>query len=366
MTATLDARVDFPVREVVAVDDADALRTLFADRPAGAPPVRLCGNATRQFELPAPDRTVDLVSLARLSRITRLDADDLTCSVEPGVRRVDLDRALAEKGLRLPCAPTDGTLGGLFALGREDLPDAPGVLGTLGARGLLLGLGGVLAEGRPFKSGARVVKSVAGFDLHKLFVGSRGRLFAATELHLKLRPLPRASVAFAVSDLDPGAALTRFRALRLDDCPPAALRILRPAPGAALTVAGRWEGAARVVADRIRAHGLREVEADVTVVDPGPGRERLVGILPPSRLPELIGRIPDDAPLRIGGTGTFHVFVPAADADLLLAELPRYEAAAELDSTVAERRGRATPRDPGASRVEQRLAQALDPRQVLR
>jgi FAD/FMN-containing dehydrogenase len=364
-TATLADRVDFPLTGVVEVGGAEALRALFCERRADHPPIRLCGTATRQRELPAPEVPVQLVSLAGMDRITRLDADDLTCSVEPGLRRAELDAALAEHRLRLACAPSRGTVGGLFALGRESYPEAPGALGLLGTRGLLLGLSGLLAEGRAFKAGAKVVKSVAGFDLQKLFVGSRGRLFAATELHLKLRPLPRAAAAFALDEADPERACARFLALRQDDHPPASLQLLSTSRSSGFVLAGCYEGAARVVADRLRAHGLSECGDAARDLAADEERERLCGLCPPSRLRDLLRIVPAEAPLRVSGTGAFEILLRPAEADRLLVDLPTIEAVAELDLAAPGRRGRATPVDPGAELLERRLKASLDPGSVL-
>lgn len=361
----LAASVDFETTGSTTVADAAELADLLRDHAARAAPVRLCGTGTRQRELPAPSRPPLLVSLGAMAKITRLEPDDLTCSAEPGVLREHLDAALHDVGLRLPCAPSAGTVGGLFALGRESSPEAPGALASLGARALLLGLSGLLAEGRSFKAGARVVKSVAGFDLHKLFVGSRGRLFAATELHLKLRPLPRAAAAFAIHGLEAPRALEQFRALRLDDAPPAAVRLMRTAGAATFTVSGRFEGAGRVVADRMRAHGLEESGLEERDVGAAPTLERLIGLIAPRRLRELLELLPQDAPLRISGTGTFEVFVTPDEADELLRRLPECGAAAELDLAPPGRRGRATLTDPGAVALQERLKAALDPNDVL-
>lgn len=367
MTAPVapDDRVDFETAGTVAVENAEALQMFFSERDASAAPVRLCGTATRQRELPAPERVPTLVSTARMTRITRLEPDDLTCSVEPGLPRTDLDAALAEKHLRLPCAPSSGTVGGMFALGREAWPEAPGALGSLGARSLLLGLSGVLAEGKLFKAGARVVKSVAGFDLHKLFVGSRGTLFAATELHLKLRPLPRAIARFAMTILETERAVALFRALRLDDHPPAAVRLLRDAGGAGFTVTGRFEGSARVVQDRMRAHELEEVPEELHGAEAHANLERLAGLVPPSRVPELLALLPDGTSVRVGGTGYFRAFLTPLEVDAVLPKLPGIGVSAELDLAPPGRRGRATPTDPGAERIRARLENALDPHDVL-
>src|SRR3546814_8606600 len=63
-----------------------------------------------------------------------------------------------------------------------------------------------------FVAGAKVVKNVTGYDLPKLAAGSRGRLFAITEMTLKV--LPRAPIAAtrAIAGLDPAAAVSLMAA----------------------------------------------------------------------------------------------------------------------------------------------------------
>ena len=176
---------DFEVSSTVQVGNDAELREALA----GGGPVRLAGTGSQQQLVPAPAAKVRMVGVGSMNRILRLEVDDLTCTVEAGVRRDALDAALAENRLQLPCAG-GGSVGGLFAAD----PHGPLGPGMHSPRSLLLGFEGMLAEGLSFKAGARVVKSVAGFDLQKLFVGSQGRLFAVTRLHLKLRPAPRHQV----------------------------------------------------------------------------------------------------------------------------------------------------------------------------
>ena len=59
-----------------------------------------------------------------------------------------------------------------------------------GARDLVLGMRVVQSSGTVVKSGGKVVKNVAGYDLNKLYLGSFGTLGVITEVSLKLQPLP--------------------------------------------------------------------------------------------------------------------------------------------------------------------------------
>ena len=244
--------VDFAVLGRESVSSRDELATLLRDTRAQA--VRLCGSGSSFDRLPPPRQPVCLVSLAALNRIERLDAADLTCSVEPGVTRAQLDAELARHKVALPC-PGDGTIGGLLARG-EHQPLAPG---ASSARNIVLGLEGVLTDGTKFKTGARVVKSVAGFDVHRAFVGSRGRLFAATLLHLKLRPAPAARLVFAQRLDASEPAFAQFRMLRLLPATPNELFLQRERTGA-FVVTGVIEGAREhVIAQQ---HALQLARAD--------------------------------------------------------------------------------------------------------
>jgi glycolate oxidase FAD binding subunit len=69
------------------------------------------------------------------------------------------------------------------------------------ARDLVIGLRAITAEGQPVKSGGRVVKNVAGYDLAKLHIGAIGTLGVIVEATFKIAPLPAeaATLAFAGS-----------------------------------------------------------------------------------------------------------------------------------------------------------------------
>ena len=123
------------------------------------------------------------------SEILEHEPGDLTCIVEAGVRLSALAERLAAHGQRLSLDPPgDPTLGECL------LDDLSGPLahrfGTM--RDLVIGVTVVLPDGTRSSSGGKVVKNVAGYDLGKLFCGSRGRLGAVERLALKLHPRPAA------------------------------------------------------------------------------------------------------------------------------------------------------------------------------
>jgi glycolate oxidase len=76
-----------------------------------------------------------------------------------------------------------------------------------------LGLQVVLPDGRVMRTGSKAIKSVSGYDLTRLFVGSEGTLGVVTEIILKINPKPRAtSTALATFDNleDAGHAVTEI------------------------------------------------------------------------------------------------------------------------------------------------------------
>ena len=125
-----------------------------------------------------------------VSEIVEHEPGDLTCIVEGGLRLSVLRDALAEHGQRLSLDPPgDPTLAECL------VDDLSGPLrhrfGTM--RDLVIGVTVVLPDGTRSSSGGKVVKNVAGYDLGKLFCGSRGRLGSVERLALRLHPLPAAS-----------------------------------------------------------------------------------------------------------------------------------------------------------------------------
>lgn len=351
--------VDFATAGATRVATPEAVSTFLRDH--GAPAVRLCGSGAHQARVPAPDDAVWLLHLDGLDRIERLDVGDLTCSVQVGVTCAALAETLAEHAVELACEG-EGSLGGVFARG-ELAPLAPGAVST---RSLLLGLEAVRADGTHFKVGARVVKSVAGFDLHKAFVGSRGRLFAATVLHLKLRARPPARAHFELTGLDADAAVARLRELRAWSTPPTRLVLARTADGAC-RVAGTVEGAPAHVEQVVARHELRRSDAAARFGLTAPAeREVIDGFVLPSRVNAFLRALPAGATAQVSGTGQFQAVLSPRETDEVFGRLRALDAGAEIRAGLAARRGLATPTDAAVTALEQRVRAALDPQGRLR
>ncbi len=139
-----------------------------------------------------------VVSTAKLNRIIDHAVEDLTITVEAGVKLADLQSVIAEKGQFLPIDPTyaeSATVGGIVAT--ADTGSYRQRYG--GVRDLVLGLSFVRSDGEIAKAGGKVVKNVAGYDLMKLFTGSYGTLGIISQVTFRLYPIPETSTTVILS-----------------------------------------------------------------------------------------------------------------------------------------------------------------------
>ncbi|MFD4543292.1 FAD-binding oxidoreductase [Streptomyces bauhiniae] len=133
-----------------------------------------------------------VLSLTRLNRILEIAPAELLTRVQPGVTSARLADAAAGHGLLWapdPGSRTVATIGGTIAT------DAGGLRGLKYGvtRDHVLGLEAVLPTGEVIRTGGRLHKNVAGYDLTRLLTGSEGTLAVITEATLALRPAPRTS-----------------------------------------------------------------------------------------------------------------------------------------------------------------------------
>lgn len=130
-----------------------------------------------------------VISTKRLNKVIEYEPPDLTVTVEAGIRLNDLQAILSKQQQFLPFDPPSAdrcTIGGIVATNTS----GPLRLRYGTARNLVLGMHVVHADGKMVKSGGKVVKNVAGYDLNKLYIGAFGTLGIITDVSLKLAPIP--------------------------------------------------------------------------------------------------------------------------------------------------------------------------------
>jgi glycolate oxidase FAD binding subunit len=207
------------------VEDVAALLKLAGERQLAVLPV---GGST-ELNLGHPPERYDLaICTARLNALLAHEAADLTCSVQAGMTLADLQQRLATKGQFLALDPPNdegATIGGLLAANAT----GPQRLRYGAARDLVIGLRVVLGDGTIARSGGKVVKNVAGYDLNKLYIGSLGTLGIIVEANFKLIPRPDHQETLLVSFENAAAAMETVIALLSSVVTPSALELLEPA-----------------------------------------------------------------------------------------------------------------------------------------
>ncbi|HSR82838.1 MAG TPA: FAD-binding oxidoreductase [Streptosporangiaceae bacterium] len=203
------------------------------------------GSGSRQHWGAAPASCDLIVDTRRLDRVVEHAAGDLVVTTQAGVRLDDLAAVLATAGQRLALDSSSagqrepaGTVGGMIATG------AAGPLRYRfgGPRDLLIGITVVRADGTIARSGGKVVKNVAGYDLGKLFAGSFGTLGLITEATFRLHPKPETSTWIAVIEDNPQSAAETARAMADAPLAPSAIELSWPSAADSIAVSVLLEG----------------------------------------------------------------------------------------------------------------------------
>jgi D-lactate dehydrogenase (cytochrome) len=136
------------------------------------------------------------LDLTRMDRILDISPADLTATVQAGVTRGALERAVGQHGLQFPVDPgADATLGGMAATNAAGTTTVR--FGKMRAN--VLAAEAVLPGGTILRAGSRAPKTSAGYDLLGLLVGSEGTLGVITELTVRLQGIPEHAVVLRLS-----------------------------------------------------------------------------------------------------------------------------------------------------------------------
>jgi glycolate oxidase FAD binding subunit len=187
---------------------------------------------------PPLDRPPDVLLLTRgLDRLVDYQPDDMTITVEAGMTLAAVQATLAARGQVLPLdppLPERATMGGVVAGNRT----GPWRAAYRSPRDWVIGLTVIGPDGRAVKGGGRVVKNVAGYDLPRLYTGSRGTLGVIVEVSFKVMPRPPAAGLSLVPLPDAERAESVLARVIDSDLMPTCLELLnsraaRELPGAA-------------------------------------------------------------------------------------------------------------------------------------
>src|SRR5581483_10155610 len=212
----------------------------------------------------APEPDVELRTTA-LDRVVEHNAGDLTAELQAGVPVARAQETFAAASQMLALDPPLGrgsdrfaTIGGMIATG-----DSGPLRHRYGApRDLVLGMTVALSDGTIARSGSKVIKNVAGYDIAKLFSGAFGTLGLILSVSVRLHPLPMHS-ATALGASDDAGTLSAAAAALIKA--PLELELLdvawRGGRGGLLArcAGAETERRAARVAELMRAHGLTHV-----------------------------------------------------------------------------------------------------------
>lgn len=216
-----------------------------------------------------PPRSGDLIlSTRRLNRVVEHAWGDMTATVEAGCTFQQLQQTLAEHGQRLaldPLWPDQATIGGILATNES----GPLRIRFGSLRDLVIGITLALPDGTLAKSGGKVVKNVAGYDLPKLATGSLGTLGIITQAIFRLHPVPRESRTLSFSNTDSGTMNALVLAIQDCNMVPTGVQV-RAGSSSTPEVDLRFEGTAAGCEAQIEqtlriASGARRIESPADV-----------------------------------------------------------------------------------------------------
>jgi glycolate oxidase len=366
-----------------------------------------------------------VVSMERLNRILDIDEENLLAVVQPNVVTGDLQDAVEARGLFYPPDPASlkqSSLGGNVA----ECAGGPRAVKYGTTKRYVLALEAVLPTGEVIRTGSKAVKSVVGYDLTQLLVGSEGTLAIITEITLRLIPKPAVQATLQATFESIDGAVRAVSVLLADRVVPATVEIIdhqsldaverrlgRPVapPGSGAMLIIEVDGVPSGVeeeADRVQRACAAAHASTVTRAATAEERERLWEarrelslalralaprkinhdlVVPRGRVPQLIdlvARVRDKYRLVIpcfghAGDGNIHVnlMVDPADADEMrraaAAERELFEGVIALEGSISGEHGIGFSKapfldlelSPETIALMRRIKQAFDPNGIL-
>ena len=201
---------------------------------AGAGKSISLGGASTKDRMGGPSLSADVrISTSELQRVIQYEPQDLTVSVEAGMKWAEFQRLLAANHQTVPLDPPlyeSATVGGVVASNSSG--PRRRWYGT--ARDVVIGMKFATLDGKLAQTGGMVVKNVAGLDMGKLLIGSFGTLAAVAVVNFKVSPSPQHTRTFIVeSETVEQAIAARDRLLR-GVLQPSAIDLLNPHAAARL------------------------------------------------------------------------------------------------------------------------------------
>ncbi|WP_439616285.1 FAD-binding oxidoreductase [Shinella sp.] len=172
---------------VVFVETADEVKAVVALCAELKVPVIPFGTGSSlEGQVNAPNGGIS-IDFNNMKRVLEVNAEDLDCTVEPGITREELNTYLRDTGLFFPIDPgANASIGGMAST-RASGTNAVRY-GTM--KDNVLAVTAVTATGEEIRTARRARKSSAGYDLTRLFVGAEGTLGVLTSITLRLQGIP--------------------------------------------------------------------------------------------------------------------------------------------------------------------------------
>jgi glycolate oxidase FAD binding subunit len=186
-------------------------------------PLEIIGGGSKRG-IGRPVESEACLDVSALTGITLYEPEELVLSARVATLRRDVEKELVANKQEFAFEPPDlsrllgsksaGTLGGMVASNLA----GPRRVKAGAVRDHFLGFSAVSGRGEVFKSGARVVKNVTGYDLPKIMAGSWGTLAVMSDVTFKVLPAAETESTLMVTGLADAQAMLAMSSAMQSTC----------------------------------------------------------------------------------------------------------------------------------------------------